>query len=109
MSVQAIEVTDVVIGIGETFDIEMILPKNFVDFDIRIELFAECRGLTCDRFHIPFVDIRISRSQKRINNIGRKLDLLLPSQSVKAVEKCKPIKDGKCSVFNCPWLGLTKG
>ena len=87
----------------------MNLPEDLNDCHIRIELLATCRGMKCDDFHIPFVDVGFSRSKMHLHNFAEKLEWVLPSEPIKPIKKCQPQEDGKCLVFNCPWLEFLTG
>jgi len=104
-----IEVTELIIGIGETYDLEMSLPDDLSDFNIRIQLLAQCRGMKCDPYNIPFVDVGVQRSRGHIHKISQKLELVTPTAPVKNVSDCEPQENGLCNVFNCPWVEYLTG
>ena len=97
-----VEVTDLIVGIAETVDVELLLPEKMENFNIRVQLLVQCKGKQCDPIYSPHVDIGIQRSHL-IEISPARLLFEEPTVPINQVASCTPQNDGRCSIFNCPW------
>lgn len=101
---QPIEISEIIIGIGETFDLDLMLESFDEEVILRTQLMARCQGLQCDKIHIPYVDTYVRKSSSA-TEVTKLLNFDDPKVPMNPEGHCKPQEfNGVCNVFNCPWV-----